>query len=138
MGADPDFSPVDDAFETRNPDFDLVFNSGVLEHYTVEEQARFLRGMASRSRRYVLVLVPNSACYWYWIWRVGKTAREGWPFGKEVPTVDLSAAFELAGIRYLGHCFMGASWTRHPPATAAATPTDTCQQSALLWKTVIP
>ncbi len=101
----------DDAFAIREPEFDLVFNSGVLEHYTIEEQARFLRGMASRSRRYVMVLVPNSACYWYWIWRIVKTSREGWPFGKEVPTADLSAAFELAGLKYLGHCFMGASWT---------------------------
>ena len=52
------------------PAFDLVFNAGVLEHYTLEEQADLLRCMASRSRRYVLVLVPNALCYWYWIRRV--------------------------------------------------------------------
>ncbi|QSI75599.1 glycosyltransferase [Niveibacterium microcysteis] len=101
----------DDAFALRSPDYDLVFNSGVLEHYTVEEQARFLRGMASRSRKYVLVLVPNRACYWYWVWRIIKTSREGWPFGREVPTSDLSEAFYLAGLKYLGHAFMGESWT---------------------------
>lgn len=101
----------DDAFAIREKRHDLVFNSGVLEHYTVDEQADFLRGMASRSRRYVMVLVPNAACYWYWVWRINRSAGQGWPFGREVPTVDLSEAFRRAGLRYLGKAWMGASWT---------------------------
>ena len=91
--------------------FDLVFNAGVLEHYTLEEQAAFLRGMGSRSRQYVLALVPNSQCYWYWLWRVRSAAAGQWPFGKEVPTDDLSAAFAAAGLTVVGRAFLGEDWT---------------------------
>lgn len=98
-------------FEPGEPEFDLVFNAGVLEHYTLEQQAAFLRGMASRSRNYVLVLVPNRLCYWYWLWRIRAAAQGNWPFGKEAPLVDLSSAFEAAGMRFLGQTFLADAWT---------------------------
>lgn len=100
-----------DVFHNGKPEFDLVFNAGVLEHYTLERQAAFLKGMASRSRNYVLVLVPNRLCYWYWIWRTREVVRGNWPYGKEVPLVDLSDAFRAAGLRFIGQRFMGTAWT---------------------------
>lgn len=100
-----------DAFAAGEPEFDLVFNAGVLEHYSFDEQVALLRGMASRSRRYVLVLVPNRLCFWYWLWRVQKAAQGGWPFGKEAPLADLSQLFEAAGLHLAGQTFMGVSWT---------------------------
>jgi SAM-dependent methyltransferase len=96
-----------DAFEPDKPDYDLVFNAGVLEHYAFDQQVAFLRGMASRSRRYVMVLVPNALCYWYWLWRVQESGEGRWPFGKEVPARDLSRAFESAGLEFLGQRFVG-------------------------------
>ena len=63
--------------DIRDPgpaDFDLVFNAGVLERYTADEQSALLRAMASRSRRYVLALVPNAQCYWYWLSRTQRTS----------------------------------------------------------------
>jgi SAM-dependent methyltransferase/glycosyltransferase involved in cell wall biosynthesis len=100
-----------DAFATGRPEFDLVFNAGVLEHYTHDQQVAFLKGMASRSTGYVLVLVPNRLCYWYWVWRVQEAARRSWPYGKECPQADLSAAFRDAGLTYLGQTYLGAEWT---------------------------
>jgi GT2 family glycosyltransferase/SAM-dependent methyltransferase/glycosyltransferase involved in cell wall biosynthesis len=100
-----------DVLTPGKPDFDLVFNAGVLEHYTFEEQVAFLRGMASRSRKYVLVLVPNRLCYWYWLWRIQTSGKGEWPFGKEMPLIDLSAPFEAAGLHFLGQAFMGETWT---------------------------
>lgn len=101
----------DDAFALRSPEYDLVFNAGSLEHYAAEEQIAFLRGMASRSRRYVLVLVPNNRCYWYWIWRVRGASRGHWPYGEETPVSDLSGAFRAAGLTFLGDAFLGETWT---------------------------
>ncbi|MEN6450541.1 MAG: glycosyltransferase, partial [Thermoguttaceae bacterium] len=101
----------EDVFLPGDPTYDLVFNAGVVEHYTLDQQAAFLRGMASRSRRFVLALAPNRRCYWYWLWRLHRGSRGGWPFGKEMPLVDLSAAFEKAGLRFLGHWFGGSRWT---------------------------
>ena len=100
-----------DVFSPGEPKYDLVFNAGVLEHYTFEQQVAFLRGMASRSTKYVLALVPNRMCYWYWLWRMHRSARGNWPFGKEMPAADMSAAFEAAGLRFLGHWFGGSTWS---------------------------
>jgi GT2 family glycosyltransferase/2-polyprenyl-3-methyl-5-hydroxy-6-metoxy-1,4-benzoquinol methylase/glycosyltransferase involved in cell wall biosynthesis len=101
-----------DLFEPGTPEFDLVFNVGVAEHYAFDDQVALLRGMASRSRRYVLVLVPNPACYWYWLWRIQSAAKGAWPWGKEVPLLNMASAFEAAGIRFLGLRYFGATWTR--------------------------
>ncbi|HWN98037.1 MAG TPA: glycosyltransferase, partial [Blastocatellia bacterium] len=99
-----------DVFTQGDPEFDLVFNAGVLEHYSLQEQANFLRGMASRSRSYVMALVPNRLCYWYWLWRIHKAGAGEWPFGKEVPLASFSSAFEAAGLQFLGQSFMGKTW----------------------------
>ena len=100
-----------DVFAPGEPAADLVFNAGVLEHYTLDQQAAFLRGMASRSKRYVLVLVPNRLCYWYWLWRVQQSRQGNWPFGKECPMADAGAAFRKAGLTFLGRTFLAAAWT---------------------------
>jgi glycosyltransferase involved in cell wall biosynthesis len=100
-----------DVFAPGEPEHDLVFNAGVLEHYDFDQQVAFLRGMASRSRRYVIALVPNRQCYWYWIWRLHRSSRGAWPFGKEMPMSTLAAAFEAAGLRFLGHWHGGEKWS---------------------------
>lgn len=90
------------------PEYELVFNSGVLEHYEFERQVAFLRGMKARTKRYVFVLVPNRACYWYWIWRIRAAADGEWPFGYEKPASDYRPALEAAGLHYLGRVYLGA------------------------------
>jgi predicted dehydrogenase/glycosyltransferase involved in cell wall biosynthesis/2-polyprenyl-3-methyl-5-hydroxy-6-metoxy-1,4-benzoquinol methylase len=100
-----------DVFTQGEPRYDLVFNAGVLEHYAFDKQVAFLKGMASRSQKYVMVLVPNRLCYWYWLWRVQKSAEGKWPFGKESALIDLSAIFKAAGLHFLGQIFLGESWT---------------------------
>ncbi len=102
---------VEDAFQPGKPEFELVFNAGVLEHYPFDQQVSLLQGMASRSKQYVLVLVPNFHNYWYWLWRIQKTAQGLWPFGKEIPSIDLAGAFEAAGLHYLGGRYLGSTWT---------------------------
>ncbi len=92
-------------------DFDLVFNAGVLEHYTVPRQVALVRGMAARSRRYVMVLVPNRHCYWYWAWRLRKSSNGEWPWGKEVPASGLRDVFEESGLHFLGQAYLGSKWT---------------------------
>jgi glycosyltransferase involved in cell wall biosynthesis/SAM-dependent methyltransferase len=100
-----------DVFAPGEAEYDMVFNAGVLEHYTLEEQVAFLRGMASRSRKYVLALVPNRMCYWYWVWRFHRSCRGEWPFGKEMPMSNLCEAFETAGLNFLGHWHAGGKWS---------------------------
>lgn len=92
------------------PSYDLVFNAGVLEHYPFDEQVALLRAMARRSHTFVIALVPNQACYWYWIWRVQASAAGRWPFGQEAPVNDLETAFATAGLRYQGQRYMATAW----------------------------
>lgn len=100
-----------DVFDSGKAEFHLVFNAGALEHYSFEDQIAFLKGMASRSKKYVIASVPNRLCYWYWLWRIHESSRGNWPWGKEVPLVNLSGAFQGAGVHFLGQQFMGDSWT---------------------------
>ncbi|GAB4136336.1 MAG: hypothetical protein Fur0037_00760 [Planctomycetota bacterium] len=99
-----------DASEPGPEEFDLVFNAGVLEHFGFDEQVAMLKAMSSRSRQWVLAIVPNRRCYWYWIWRIQAAAGGDWPFGKEMPSSDLSGAFRAAGLQVMGQRLMGESW----------------------------
>jgi glycosyltransferase involved in cell wall biosynthesis/SAM-dependent methyltransferase len=96
---------------TGRPEFDLVFNAGVLEHYSLAQQALFLRKMAAWSRRLVVVLVPNARCYWYWVWRVSVASRGQWQYGEEVPVPDQREVVDSAGLHFIGQALLGASWT---------------------------
>ena len=102
-----------DLFEAGQPEYDLVYNFGVLEHYNFDQQVEAIRAMASRSRKYVAIGVPNKACYWYWLWRALLVADDKWPYGKEVPLTDMCKAFEASGLKYIGQKHIAADWTEH-------------------------
>jgi GT2 family glycosyltransferase/glycosyltransferase involved in cell wall biosynthesis len=91
--------------------YDVAFNSGVLEHYSFDEQVRFVEALAKRSNKYVLILVPNRECYWYWVWRIYKQSNNQWPFGYEKPTTNYSEVFSQAGIDLVEKTFYGVNWT---------------------------
>jgi SAM-dependent methyltransferase/glycosyltransferase involved in cell wall biosynthesis len=101
----------EDAFAPGNREFDVVFSAGVLEHYEPDQQVSAVRGMASRSRRFVLPLVPNSLCYWYWLWRIQSGAAGRWPFGKEMPVPEMRSLLEAAGLGFCGHAWFATRWT---------------------------
>ncbi|MEO6595655.1 MAG: class I SAM-dependent methyltransferase, partial [Planctomycetota bacterium] len=100
-----------DARNPGLPEYDLVFNSGVLEHFGVPEQVQVVRSMASRSRNLVLALVPNRECYWYWIWRIQAAVRGDWAFGSEIAAGELSSVFAAADLEVLGERVLGQDWT---------------------------
>lgn len=101
---------VGDAFASGDGEsFDLVFNSGVLEHYSQPRQIDFLAAMAARSRRYVLVMVPNRQCHWYWIWRTQQASAGRWAFGLEKAAGSYRQQVEQAGLHYLGQAYFGAA-----------------------------
>jgi SAM-dependent methyltransferase len=96
-----------------SPEHDLVFSVGSIEHYPLDRQAAFLRGLAARSRRYVVVIWPNPRCYWYWVWRLQTATDGGWGFGREVPGGDLGPVADAAGLTLLGQRPLGAAWAEH-------------------------
>jgi len=80
--------------------FDVVWNAGVLEHFSPEEQRRALAEMrrVCRPGGRIITMNPNARCLLY---RFGKWLAErrgSWPFGYEEPVVSLAAQFAAAGI----------------------------------------
>lgn len=117
-----------DLFESGSAEHDFVYNFGVLEHYDFEQQVKALRAMATRSKRYVGVAVPNRNCYWYWLWRYQVTSDRNWFYGKEIPTRDLRGAFEAAGLNYIGQKHLASDWTEDFITTLSGLDNALCQQ----------
>jgi len=65
--------------------FDLVYNSGVIEHFDDERLEEALRRMATVTRPggTVLAVVPNAACLWYRAAKAWLVRRGRWRFGFE-------------------------------------------------------
>ncbi len=76
-----------DLFRLPFPDgtFDLVYNSGVIEHFDDGRIEAALRGMvaAARPGGQVLAVVPNAACLWYRWAKAWLIKRGRWRFGTE-------------------------------------------------------
>jgi ubiquinone/menaquinone biosynthesis C-methylase UbiE len=78
---------------------DVVWSSGVLEHWTDRELGPMVKEMARVSRRAVISIVPNAGCLFY---RWGKSVLEEqnrWPYGRELPRASMKGVFEQAGLR---------------------------------------
>jgi 2-polyprenyl-3-methyl-5-hydroxy-6-metoxy-1,4-benzoquinol methylase len=80
--------------------YDVVFNSGVVEHYTVEERARLLREYKKvlRPEGVMIIAVPNHYCVPY---KLGYTALRmlgRWKFPKEYAIRNLSRELRDTGL----------------------------------------
>lgn len=71
----------------RNDSFDVVWNSGVLEHFNVSKQREFLREMArvSKPRGILAVIVPNKDAFVYNFSRILRQKIGRWGYGYEEP-----------------------------------------------------
>jgi ubiquinone/menaquinone biosynthesis C-methylase UbiE len=77
---------------------DIVWSSGVLEHWSDEELIPIVSEMSRISRRKVISFVPHATSIFY---RVGKDYAERtgtWPYGQEIPRHSLQHVFEAAGL----------------------------------------
>jgi len=86
--------------ESLPPGFDLVFNSGLIEHFHRDDQLRLVRSMAQLARPggHVAVFAPYSGGRLY-VWSKRRLERLGrWRFGDEFPLhtmADLATATGL-------------------------------------------
>lgn len=77
---------------------DVVWSSGVLEHWTDQELKPIVKEMVRISRKAVISLVPNARSVFY---RLGKHLMEEarlWPYGRELPRATLAPIFLSAGL----------------------------------------
>jgi hypothetical protein len=97
---------VAEKLEGSSPRFDLVLNAGALEAPDFQANVSLLKALASHSSHWVLVLVPNLRCPWYWLPRL----KDAEALPAPAPT-DLTSLFEAAGLHFLGQRFVGADLT---------------------------
>jgi SAM-dependent methyltransferase len=89
---------------------DVVWSSGVLEHWSDEELTPIVREMKRICRRAVISLVPSSRCVLY---RLGKAMAEehgAWPYGREIPRDSLRQTFQDAGLVNVQEKTVCADW----------------------------
>jgi ubiquinone/menaquinone biosynthesis C-methylase UbiE len=97
-----------DNFALPFPDntFDLVFNSGVIEHYDYPENIMQVKEMArvAKPGSEVIVNVPNSLCLWYVAGKKLSILFKKWRFGYEdsYTPARLKKTVEEAGLRAVG------------------------------------
>ncbi len=78
--------------------FDIVWNSGVLEHWTDEELRPIIQELARCAKKCVISFVPNERSVFY---RYGRESAEQHgvaPWGREMPRSSLKSLFEEAGL----------------------------------------
>ena len=92
-----------------NSEFDVIFQCGLLEHFSSEQQVKLL----SRWKKYcskMVSMIPNAASIPY---RIGKELLEKdgkWEYGLETPKHTLIKEFSLAGIEVEKEYTIGAEW----------------------------
>lgn len=67
----------------ENGIFDLVWNEGVLEHFSMKEYSKSLKEMKRVSKQYVLVDVPNANCKPYVLAKTWLEKNNQWGYGHE-------------------------------------------------------
>lgn len=86
---------------------DLVWSSGLLEHFSEEQIAEILKESVRICKKGVMSLVPNANSIFY---RVGKfkMEQEGtWSYGKEVPKFTMKDYFKAAGLKNIKEYSVG-------------------------------
>jgi hypothetical protein len=89
------------ALPFRSEAFDLVWNSGVMEHFGDEDLVAGIREMGRVSRRFVAVFVPSQFCVPYNIARLLSMGAGTWEWGLERPKRSLQGEFHAAGLEVI-------------------------------------
>ena len=69
----------------KDESFDLVYNSGVIEHFPDPENTNAVREMARVTKKggCIVIIVPNSGCIWYRVWKYLAYVVSSFEFGYE-------------------------------------------------------
>lgn len=87
--------------------FDLVWNAGVMEHFSPDELDMGLREMRRVSRKYVAVFVPFDGCVPYKVAKLISEAEGTWEWGRETPRRRLRIEFTTAGLDVIDEYVLG-------------------------------
>ncbi|MFS0722836.1 methyltransferase domain-containing protein [Paenibacillus sp. 1P07SE] len=102
---------VSDIRNIRLPDgeLDLVWNAGVLEHFTREDKIAILEEMARLTKPdgTILVFTPSARCLPYLAGKYAAEQQGIWMYGVEEPVWSLNEEFAASGITLVGETHIG-------------------------------
>lgn len=90
--------------------YDLVFSSGLLEHFPIGEIPEIIKKMASLSRKYILNYVPNKNCIAYKNAKAKTTAE--WKNELDFDVAEFEEFHKKAGLEIVTYGVAGAEWAK--------------------------
>lgn len=100
-------------FPFNDNEFDIVWSSGVLEHWTDQELTGILNECVRVSRKCVISIIPNKSSIAY---RFGRELCEKHgiaPWGREMPRSTFRPLFENAGLKNIHEEVLSVSMANH-------------------------
>jgi 2-polyprenyl-3-methyl-5-hydroxy-6-metoxy-1,4-benzoquinol methylase/glycosyltransferase involved in cell wall biosynthesis len=91
---------------------DVVWNSGVFEHFGAWDVLAVLKRMARISRKYVLVLVPNAKSIPYLLFRQQAMRKGEWIWGRELLRDSMRHFAEAAGLEVIEEQYVGEHFSK--------------------------
>lgn len=92
--------------------YDVVWNSGVMEHFSRDSLQTGLQQMAAAARHAVLLIVPNPASLLYLAFRLKVQAIGQWEYGVELLRDDYQEVIQASGLQLVSHGYCGKQFTR--------------------------
>lgn len=95
--------------DEKDDTYDVVFNSGVLEHFSYNDQVSILRelGRVCKPNGRIITMNPNAKCIFYRFWKWGLESMNSWEWGDETPVVSLESQFRAAGLQLITEYSIG-------------------------------
>ena len=86
---------------------DVVWNSGVLEHFDAWQAISALQTMASVAKKFIIVMVPNPTSISYMTFRDKALAQGSWQWGLEILRENLNDIVLFSGLEIVKEQFVG-------------------------------
>ena len=90
--------------------YDVIFSSGVLEHFNDKDLSKILNESYKVSKGYLIFLVPNPRSLPYLLFRIKAMKNGDWLYGKEYLRENYEYFIKQAGFKLLGKEYLGMSF----------------------------
>ncbi len=95
------------------PNYDIVWNSGVMEHFNDDKLLEALKSIKQVIKKYFIFLVPNPLSLPYLLFRYKKMRENNWQFGTEYLRKDYDVFLRKAGFKTLRKQYLGWNFTKY-------------------------
>lgn len=93
--------------------YDIVWNSGVFEHFGAYQTISVLKQMGKLARKYIVVLVPNAKSMPYLLFRYYAMENGDWHWGRELLRETMSHLAEASGLEVIKECYLGCQYSQY-------------------------